>query len=80
VTITPQTTLGEIHELRARKKISGFPVVDPATGKLVGILTNRDMRFDTDPNRKAGELMTSGDLITVREGAGRDEALALLRD
>jgi IMP dehydrogenase len=80
VTITPRTTLGEIHEIRARKKISGFPVVDPDTGKLVGILTNRDMRFDTDPNRRAGELMTSGDLITVREGAGRDEALALLRD
>ena len=80
VTITPQTTLGEIRAIRAKKKISGFPVVDPASGKLVGILTNRDMRFDTDPNRKAGELMTSGELITVREGAGRDEALALLRD
>jgi len=80
VTITPQTTLGEIHEIRDRRKISGFPVVDPVTGKLVGILTNRDMRFDTDPNRKAGELMTSGELITVREGAGRDEARALLRD
>ena len=80
VTITPQTTLGEIRAIRAKKKISGFPVVDPATGKLVGILTNRDMRFDTDPNRKAGELMTSGELITVREGAGRDEALSLLRD
>jgi IMP dehydrogenase len=80
VTITPQTTLGEIREIRARKKISGFPVVDPASGKLVGILTNRDMRFDTDPNRKAAELMTTGELITVREGAGRDEALALLRD
>jgi IMP dehydrogenase len=80
VTITPQTTLGEIRAIRAKKKISGFPVVDPTTGKLVGILTNRDMRFDTDPNRKAGELMTSGELITVREGAGRDQALALLRD
>lgn len=80
VTITPQTTLGEIHEIRAKKRISGFPVVDPATGKLVGILTNRDMRFDTDPNRKAAELMTTGELVTVREGAGRDEARALLRD
>jgi len=55
-------------------------VVDPRTGRLVGILTNRDMRFDTDPNRKAIELMTTGDLVTVREGAGRDEARALLRD
>ena len=80
VTITPQTTLGEIRAIVAKRKISGFPVVDPKTGRLVGILTNRDMRFDTDPNRKAIELMTTGDLVTVREGAGRDEARALLRD
>ena len=80
VTITPQTTLGEIRAIVAKRRISGFPVVDPKTGKLVGILTNRDMRFDTDPNRKAIELMTTGDLVTVREGAGRDEARALLRD
>ena len=80
VTITPQTTLGEVRAIVAKKKISGFPVVDAKTGKLVGILTNRDMRFDTDPNRKAIELMTTGDLVTVREGAGRDEARALLRD
>ena len=79
VTVSPQTTLGEIREIVARRKFSGFPVVDPASGKLVGILTNRDMRFDTDPNRKAGDLMTQGDLITVREGAGREEARELLR-
>jgi IMP dehydrogenase len=71
VTIHPETTLGEVREIVARRKISGFPVVDSA-GRLVGILTNRDMRFDTDPNRKAAELMTTGDLVTVREGAGRD--------
>jgi len=80
VTISPETTLGEVREIVARRKFSGFPVVDPKTGRLVGILTNRDMRFDTDPNRKAAELMTTGDLVTVREGAGRDEARALLRD
>ncbi len=80
VTIHPETTLGEVRAIVARRRISGFPVVDPATGKLVGILTNRDMRFDTDPNRKAAELMTTGELVTVREGAGRDEARALLRD
>ena len=79
VTIHPETTLGEVREIVARRKISGFPVVD-SSGRLVGILTNRDMRFDTDPNRKAAELMTTGDLVTVREGAGRDEARALLRD
>ncbi|WP_421729240.1 IMP dehydrogenase [Brevundimonas sp.] len=80
VTISPETTLGEVREIVARRKFSGFPVVDPKTGRLVGILTNRDMRFDTDPNRKAAELMTTSDLVTVREGAGRDEARALLRD
>ena len=78
VTIRPETTLGEVRDIVAARKISGFPVVDGA-GRLVGILTNRDMRFDTDPNRKAAELMTSTDLITVREGAGRDEARELLR-
>jgi IMP dehydrogenase len=80
VTINPDTTLGEVRAIVARKKFSGFPVVDPKTGKLVGMLTNRDMRFDTDPNRKAAELMTTGPLFTVREGAGRDEAMSILRE
>ncbi|QTN20813.1 IMP dehydrogenase [Brevundimonas sp. AJA228-03] len=78
VTIRPETTLGEVRQIVANRKISGFPVVD-AGGRLVGILTNRDMRFDTDPNRRAAELMTTGDLVTVREGAGREEARELLR-
>jgi len=78
VTIRPETTLGEVRDIVARRRISGFPVVD-GDGRLVGILTNRDMRFDTDPNRKAAELMTASDLVTVREGAGRDEARELLR-
>ena len=79
VTVTPDTTLGEVREIVARKKFTGFPVVDPATGRLVGMLTNRDMRFEIDPNIKAAALMTTGDLITVREGAGRMEAQELLR-
>ena len=78
VTIRPETTLGEVRQIVANRKISGFPVVD-ASGKLVGILTNRDMRFDTDPNHTAAELMTTGDLITVREGASKEEARELLR-
>ena len=79
VTIRPETTLGEVRAIVAARKISGFPVVD-ANGKLVGILTNRDMRFDTDPNRTAAQLMTTGDLVTVREGASKEEARQLLRD
>ncbi|MGO4409784.1 MULTISPECIES: IMP dehydrogenase [unclassified Brevundimonas] len=79
VTVSPDTTLGEVRQIVERKKITGFPVVDPATGKLVGMLTNRDMRFESDPSIKASALMTTGDLITVREGAGREEAWNLLR-
>ena len=79
VTVTPSTTLGEVREIVARKKISGFPVVDPETGRLVGMLTNRDMRFEKDPSILASALMTTGDLVTVREGTCRDEARELLR-
>jgi IMP dehydrogenase len=79
VTVTPETTLGEVRQIVANKKITGFPVIDPKSGRLVGMLTNRDMRFENDPNRKAADLMTTGDLVTVREGAGREEARELLR-
>jgi IMP dehydrogenase len=79
VTVTPDTTLGEVRDIVARKKITGFPVVDPNTGRLVGMLTNRDMRFESDPSIKASSLMTTGELITVREGASREEARELLR-
>ncbi|WP_312124864.1 IMP dehydrogenase [Brevundimonas sp.] len=79
VTVTPDTTLGEVRDIVARKKITGFPVVDLATGRLVGMLTNRDMRFENDPSIKASSLMTTGELITVREGASREEARELLR-
>jgi len=79
VTVTPDTTLGEVRDIVARKKITGFPVVDPATGRLVGMLTNRDMRFENHPSIKASSLMTTGELITVREGASREEARELLR-
>jgi len=79
VTVHPDTTLGEVRQIVAAKKISGFPVVDRTTGKLVGMLTNRDMRFESDPNRKAADLMTTGELVTLREGAGRDAARELLR-
>jgi len=79
VTVTPQTTLGEVRQIVAARKISGFPVIDPASGRLVGMLTNRDMRFESDPARTAAELMTTGDLVTLREGAGREEARELLR-
>jgi IMP dehydrogenase len=79
LTIHPETTLGEIARIKAAKRVSGFPVVEKKSGRLVGILTNRDMRFERSEKVKAAELMTRDDLITVREGVSQDEARALLR-
>src|SRR6201986_2166972 len=79
LTINPDTPLSEIRELTARRRISGFPVVERGTGKLVGILTNRDMRFWADPNTAASAIMTTQGLVTVREGVDPGEAKALLR-
>jgi IMP dehydrogenase len=79
VTIHPETTLGEIREIKARRHISGFPVVERGTGRLVGILTNRDMRFEKGGEVAASALMTTQNLITVREGVTQETAHALLR-
>jgi len=79
LTINPNTTLAEILQIKAQRKISGFPVVEPGTGKLVGILTNRDMRFESDPSTPASALMTRAGLVTVAEGMGQAEARNLLR-
>ncbi len=79
LTIHPDTKLREIKEIKARRHISGFPVVERGSGKLVGILTNRDMRFEGSDEVPASELMTREGLITVREGVSQGEARALLR-
>jgi IMP dehydrogenase len=79
LTINPSTTLAEILQIKAQRKISGFPVVEPGTGKLVGILTNRDMRFESDPSTPASALMTRSGLVTVAEGMAQAEARNLLR-
>ena len=79
LTINPDTPLSEILAIKARRKISGFPVVDPKTGKLCGILTNRDMRFEGSSDIPAKELMTKDNLVTVREGVSQAEARDLLR-
>jgi IMP dehydrogenase len=79
LTIHPDTTLGEIREITQRRRISGFPVVERGSGKLCGILTNRDMRFETDPNKPASALMTTENLATVPEGASPDVARTLLQ-
>jgi IMP dehydrogenase len=76
ITIGPEATLGDLRELKAMHRISGIPVVDD-NGKLIGIITNRDVRFEDDLNRKIADLMTR-DLVTVKEGVDKDEARKLL--
>jgi IMP dehydrogenase len=78
VTINPEATLAEVHALMDHHKISGIPVVETGGSKLVGILTNRDVRFAKDLSQKVYELMTREQLVTVNEAVGRDEAKALL--
>jgi IMP dehydrogenase len=78
VTIHPDQTLADVHALMATHRISGIPVVERGTGRLVGILTNRDVRFAQDPAQKVYELMTRENLVTVREHVGTDEARRLL--
>ncbi len=83
VTIGPDATLEDALGLMDTHNISGIPVVEPASvsgqrGRLVGILTNRDVRFATNPKQPVRELMTKDDLVTVREGVEREEAKRLL--
>ena len=82
VTIAPNATLADALALMERYRISGIPVVEGANGKgagkLVGILTNRDVRFANEPRQPVRELMTKDKLITVREGVKPDEAKRLL--
>jgi len=78
ITITPEKPLAAALSLMDENHISGIPVVAKRTGKLVGILTNRDVRFASDPEQPVKELMTKRGLITVQEGVNRDEAKRLL--
>ena len=77
VTIHPDATLAEALQAMADHRISGIPVVE-RNAKLVGILTNRDVRFADDPKTKVHTLMTRERLVTVREGVDREEAKRLL--
>ncbi|BEV12180.1 IMP dehydrogenase [Asticcacaulis sp. DW145] len=78
VTIHPETTLSEVRDIIARRHISGFPVVERDTNKLVGILTNRDIRFESDGSKTAADLMTRDALITVTEGVNQSKARELM--
>jgi IMP dehydrogenase len=82
LTIQPDATLADALQMMANNHISGIPVVEGGgngqAGKLVGILTNRDVRFATNPLQQISELMTKDRLVTVREHVSQDEAKRLL--
>lgn len=78
VTCSPSDTLAEVNAMCARFRISGLPVTD-AAGALVGIITNRDMRFEADQQRTVAEVMTRAPLITAEVGVTAEAALGLLR-
>ncbi|MYR06241.1 IMP dehydrogenase [Gordonia sp. SID5947] len=78
VTCSPTDTLAEVDAKCARYRISGLPVVDQV-GELIGIITNRDMRFEVDQSRPVSEVMTKAPLITAQEGVSAEAALGLLR-
>jgi IMP dehydrogenase len=78
VTCSPDDSLAEVDAMCARYRISGLPVTD-AAGKLVGIITNRDMRFEVEHTKKVRDVMTNGPLITAQVGVSAEAALGLLR-
>ncbi len=82
LTIAPDATLADAIRLKEKNGFSGIPVVDPISEKLVGILTNRDIRFADNPEQPVNELMTAhtdeAPLITVPEGTSREDAKKLL--
>ena len=77
ITIAPDAPLGAARALMGQHRISGIPVVE-ASGKLVGILTNRDVRFAENAQQPVAELMTRDNLATVSTGVSQEEARRLL--
>jgi len=77
ITLPPTATLRDAEQLMAKYKISGVPITD-AAGKLVGILTNRDVRFATDPSRPISDYMVSEELVTASLGTTLAEAQEIL--
>ena len=77
ITVAPQMTVRQVLEITRTKRISGLPVIDG--GKVVGIVTNRDLRFETSLDQPVANIMTPKErLVTVQEGANLDEAMGLL--
>jgi IMP dehydrogenase len=78
VTIHPEATLQDALSLMKENNVSGIPVVEKISKKLLGILTNRDVRFAKNPKQLISELMTKDNLVTVKKGVSNEEAKKLL--
>ena len=76
--LTPEHTLADADELMGKFRISGVPIVEVGSKKLVGIITNRDLKFETDFTQKIEDCMTSKNLVTAKEGVTLDEAKKIL--
>jgi IMP dehydrogenase len=79
ITLTPDASLRDAHELMARFSISGVPIVENG-GRLVGIVTNRDLQFETELDQSIAQVMTSENLVTVPVGTTLDQAQAILHE
>ena len=76
--LTPEHTLADADELMGKFRISGVPIVEVGSKKLVGIITNRDLKFETDFTQKINDCMTSKNLVTAKEGVTLEEAKKIL--
>lgn len=76
--LTPEHTLADANELMGKFRISGVPIVEAGTKKLVGIITNRDLKFEEDFSQKISGVMTSENLVTAKEGVTLEEAKKIL--
>ena len=76
--LTPEHTLADANELMGKFRISGVPIVEADTKKLVGIITNRDLKFEEDFSQKISGVMTSENLVTAKEGVTLEEAKKIL--
>ena len=79
ITLSPEKTLRDAHDLMARFSISGVPIVE-SDGRLVGIVTNRDLQFETELNRTIREVMTADSLVTAPEGTTLEAAERILHE
>lgn len=76
--LNPENTLADADELMGKFRISGVPIVEAGSKKLVGIITNRDLKFETDFTQKIADCMTSKNLVTAKEGVTLEEAKKIL--